>query len=404
MIKPIKLRLGGFFFVWIIVFIRSLFFAVCLLGAGTALAADTRQQLQQVEATLQEKKAAAERAARAVGNSTVDVKRIQEQLQQAAQDESEQQKALESLTAEKDDLQVKADAAKAELGITAKRQSAALGMMVRLSQLPVAAWWLTEGISLDQERRMLLLRGSAQGLGQQAEKLRQAIALADALQDKLLAKQEQLVTARGKLQERADLLNTMIAERQKMAREHRSEFSALQREMTELTSAASDLRVLLDKMAQKQQIQPSKQGKLAAAGKNVEPQEAASADNASLLPVSGLLMRGFGAHDAYGITSRGLTLSAKAGARVVAPMAGKVVFVGPFKGYGSIVILQHSSGLHSLLAGFGKIDLELGQKVLSGEPIGVVGAGKGSAAPEIYFELRRNGEPINPLTVKKQQT
>ncbi len=384
--------------------LRFVVLACLLLCAGVAQAGDTRKQLQEVEETLRAKKEAAERVARAAGNSANDVKLIQQQLQQAAKDEAEQQATLDHLTDEMEELRTKANAAKSTLKETAQRESAALGMMLRLAQLPAAIWWFYDGISLDQERRMMLLRSASQGLAGQADKLRQAIIAADALQKKLTEKQDQLTTAKDKLQERVALLNTMIAERQKMAREHREEFSSLQREVTQLASAASDLRVLLDKMAAKQQVKPVKQGKVPGGKDELLEAKDAGEDSASLLPVSGLVVRGFGARDTYGITSRGLTLNAKAGTRVVAPMAGKTVFVGPFKGYGTIVILQHAGGLHSLLAGFGKVDLELGQKVLAGEPIGIVGTGKGNAAPELYFELRRNGEPINPLTVKKQQS
>jgi len=372
--------------------------ALALLLAQPLWAADAHQQLQEVEQALQEKKAAAEKTARALGNSSTDVQKIQEQLQAAARDESQQQDTLEKITSDIEELRAKTAAARQALAMTARQESGALAMMLRLSQLPVAVWWLYDGISLDQERRMLLLRSAAVGLGAQAEHMRQELATADELQAKLEAKQEELINAKTKLQERADLLNAMIAERQKMTQEHRAEFAALQKEMTQLSSAATDLRGLLDKMARKPAVKPSKQAQ------PVETPDTAAATpvvaGGGLLPVSGVVVRGFGVRDTYGITSRGMTLAARPGGRIVAPLAGKAVFVGPFKGYGTIVILQHEGGLHSLLAGFGQVDIALGQKLLAGEPVGVVGAAKAKAAPEIYFELRRNGEPVNPLTIK----
>ncbi len=56
---------------------------------------------------------------------------------------------------------------------------------------------------------------------------------------------------------------------------------------------------------------------------------------------------------------------------------------------------------HSLLAGFGKIDVNIGQSVMAGEPIGSLKQ-RGDAA-ELYFELRRNGNPIDPLLVQTPQ-
>jgi septal ring factor EnvC (AmiA/AmiB activator) len=112
-------------------------------------------------------------------------------------------------------------------------------------------------------------------------------------------------------------------------------------------------------------------------------------------PVSGAVRKNFGDRDADGVTSEGMTFIAPSGAPVVAPLAGKVVFAGPFRGYGQIMILQHDNGYHSFLSGFGRIDAETGQEVAAGEPLGVLPV-KTGAKPELYFEWRRGGEPVDP--------
>jgi murein hydrolase activator len=71
------------------------------------------------------------------------------------------------------------------------------------------------------------------------------------------------------------------------------------------------------------------------------------------------------------------------------------MFAGPFRGYGLILIVEHPNGYHSLIAGLGRIDTAVGQHVLAGEPVGVMGSPT-DGNPELYFELRRNGQPINP--------
>jgi septal ring factor EnvC (AmiA/AmiB activator) len=116
----------------------------------------------------------------------------------------------------------------------------------------------------------------------------------------------------------------------------------------------------------------------------------------------------FGQTDTEGAVSKGLTIAAKAGAPVVAPLDGSVMFAGPFRGYGQILIVEHAHGYHSLIAGLGRIDTTVGRQVLAGEPVGVMGTPNGGA-PEgrpddgfgagplkLYFELRRNGQPVNP--------
>ena len=100
--------------------------------------------------------------------------------------------------------------------------------------------------------------------------------------------------------------------------------------------------------------------------------------------------------DAYGTTSKGLTIQTRQGAEIVAPYDGRVVYAGPFRGYGQILIIEHSEGYHSLLAGLSRIDAAAGQWVLAGEPVGAMGQQE-TGEPELYLELRRNGRPINPL-------
>ena len=95
-----------------------------------------------------------------------------------------------------------------------------------------------------------------------------------------------------------------------------------------------------------------------------------------------------------GLLAKGITITARAGAQVVAPFDGLVAFAGPFRGYGRLLIIEHSEGYHTLLAGFRHIDAVVGQRVLAGEPVGVM---VDQGTPTLYVELRRDGQSINPL-------
>jgi murein hydrolase activator len=352
----------------------------------------TPQQLRKTETELSEKENLATQLSRSLSSSRSEVTQLQQQLQAAAEQEQEQQRQTDALAQEMADLASKTAAARRALLETGQRGGGALAMMIRLSQLPPSLWWFYDGISLDQERRMLLLRGASRDLSDRAETLRRNLAAADALAAAYDDKKQQLAKAQADLEQRATELNAMISERQERARTQEGEHKALRQEMTKLASAARDMRGLLDRVA------PTAIEKLPAP-KNSLPKPPPAA--AALLPVAGIVAENFGTKDADGIISRGISITSQAGARIIAPFAGKAVFAGPFKGFGTIVILQHEGGLHSLLAGFGKVDLVLGQKVASGEPIGTVAEGKGKAAPEIYYELRKDGEPINPLGSRK---
>lgn len=111
-----------------------------------------------------------------------------------------------------------------------------------------------------------------------------------------------------------------------------------------------------------------------------------------ILPVTGRTLVGFGAPLDAGL-SQGLTLGPLAGAQVVAPASGRIAFAGPYRGYGQIVIIEHSGGWTSLVTGLAGKTVTVGEEVVLGSPIGVAGPSR----PSVSLELRRGGEPVNPL-------
>jgi septal ring factor EnvC (AmiA/AmiB activator) len=111
------------------------------------------------------------------------------------------------------------------------------------------------------------------------------------------------------------------------------------------------------------------------------------------MPARGTVEVRYGQRDSMGGTSKGLTVRTRDGAQVVAPYDGTIAFAGPFRGYGLLLIIEHTDGYHSLLAGMKRLDGRVGQTVRAGEPVGIMGDGE----PTLYMELRRDGRPINPL-------
>ena len=130
----------------------------------------------------------------------------------------------------------------------------------------------------------------------------------------------------------------------------------------------------------------------------------ASAKGALPLPVSGVKIRDFGSPDGLGGTEKGLWIASRAAAQVTAPCDGRVVYAGPFRSYGQLLILDAGGGYHVLLAGMERISVDLGQFVLTGEPVAVMGGGAQSAAaiaigsnqPVLYVEFRKDGTPVDP--------
>lgn len=114
-----------------------------------------------------------------------------------------------------------------------------------------------------------------------------------------------------------------------------------------------------------------------------------------IMPVSGRLVSGFGAQSPTGLTT-GVSLAPAGGAQVISPADGRVAFAGPYRGYGTIVIVEHSGGWTTLVTNLGRVTARVGDKVVQGSPLGVAGPGR----PVLTVELRRDGTPVNPLDVR----
>jgi len=120
------------------------------------------------------------------------------------------------------------------------------------------------------------------------------------------------------------------------------------------------------------------------------------------LPAQGRRVKRFGDADTGGSTLKGISLQTRDEARITAPADGWVVYAGEFRSYGQLLIINAGGGYHVLLAGMSRIDVSLGQFVLAGEPIAVMGNAAApspsddSSRPVLYVEFRKDGRPVDP--------
>jgi septal ring factor EnvC (AmiA/AmiB activator) len=122
------------------------------------------------------------------------------------------------------------------------------------------------------------------------------------------------------------------------------------------------------------------------------------------LPVNGVRIREFGVPDSLGGSEKGLSIATRPGALVTSPCDGWVVYAAAFRNYGQVLILNAGDGYHVVLAGMERISVNVGQFVLTGEPVAVMGSvaqvaatlTPGSSRPVLYVEFRKDGTPIDP--------
>jgi septal ring factor EnvC (AmiA/AmiB activator) len=123
------------------------------------------------------------------------------------------------------------------------------------------------------------------------------------------------------------------------------------------------------------------------------------------MPVSGAVVKNFGDPDGLGGQTQGMTVAAPPNATVANPADAWVAYAGPYRSYGQLLILNAGEGYYMVLAGMERIQVSVGQFVLAGEPVAVMGrasgrsagmAAIGAAEPVLYIEFRKNDTVIDP--------
>ncbi len=150
------------------------------------------------------------------------------------------------------------------------------------------------------------------------------------------------------------------------------------------------------------ELKPTKRVALASPGRMKPSVPFRKARGTVPLPVSGRTLTKFASDDGFGGKTKGLELQTRGNSQVTSPMDGWIVYSGPFRSYGQLLIINAGEGYHILLAGMNQIDVSLGQFVLKGEPIGIMGTSVADGKedepkrPVLYVEFRKDGRPIDP--------
>lgn len=111
-------------------------------------------------------------------------------------------------------------------------------------------------------------------------------------------------------------------------------------------------------------------------------------------PTQGRITSGY--RNGRGVHRNGLVIATDEGSPVTAVHAGRVVFTDWMRGFGNMLIIDHGDGVMTLHAHLQHFAVDVGQPVQRGHTLGAVGTTGGQASPGLYFEVRRNGKPINP--------
>lgn len=275
----------------------------------------------------------------------------------------------------------------------------------KLARRPLALGVLRPGSLQDTVHLRAVLASTLPEVRRRTAALRGEIARAKAIEGEARGALAELRTSEADLADRRRRL-AMIESRQRLASRAASGAAAREAERAlALAEEARDLDGLIGELDAAGTLRrelaalpgpllrPARPEASEVVSSGMPDPPAARPAGAFQLPVTGRTVTGFGAAAAGGVPSAGLVLAPVGGAQVVAPGAGRVAFAGPFRGFDRIAIIEHPGGFTSLVTGLARVDVRVGDELLAGSPLGVAGAGR----PLVGFELRRGGEPVNPV-------
>jgi len=326
--------------------------------------------------------------------------------------------ALAAASARVAELERRRQAAEQRLAARAADLGPLLPLIVRLSLYPAETVLAVPRPPEQAVRGVLVLRGLAGRLEQEAAAMRDEQAEVASLQRELdealpglTAAQEDQARQAAALDAEIDGMRALRAAAEdaasdaaRQAAAHAAEADGLRAAIARIDAErqAAEARARADRAAAAQRRQAAaeaaarqRQEALARpAGPGVgEPRGQLTA------PVAGSVVRAFGDSTEAG-PANGVSYQAPPAARVVSPCGGRVVFAAPFRSFGLLMIVDCGGGYHFVLSGLFRLDAEVGQRVEAGGPVGVMPSwdprSPGSQRPLLYLELRRDGMPINP--------
>ena len=313
-----------------------------------------------------------------------------------------------------------ADEARVRQSLDARRATIAevLAVMQRMGLHPPPALMVSPEDALQSVRSAMLLGSVLPQMRERMEALARDLGELVRLRKKIAAERDNLKTEIASIETDRTRLAALVGERQKQMAEREASLAGERARAVDLVRQADSLQDLIAKLeagldkdsrAARQAARPDA-GSTPGRELGRDPGRLAPSVNfASLkrqvqLPVNGVKIRDFGTPDSSGNAERGLSIATRAGAQVTAPADAWVVYAGPFRSYGQLLILNAGGGYHLLFAGMERISVDLGQFVLAGEPVALMGSGShiaailatGSSQPVLYIEFRKDGAPIDP--------
>lgn len=404
----------------------------CALAAGPIAAETPKPTLDDVHQRDQELE-----SLRAEQKKALDAqKKLQEEIDAISEDRRKLNQALIETAADIRSVETRTAAAEGRLGQLTESETGirkaldarrgviveVLAALQRIGRRPPPAMLLKPEDALESVRAAMLLGAVVPEMRTEAESLAGELSDLVRVRGEAAAERDRLGRDLAALANQKMRMSMLIDQRQKRQGEAEKELDGERQQAVGLSRQAETLKDLIGKL--ERDLDPATRAqRTAEIGRTLGDTRAdlaalkdpgrlspavafASAKHMLPIPVNGVKSRDFGSPDGSGGNEKGISIVTRSGAQVTAPCDGWVVYAAPYRSYGKLLILNAGGGYHVVLAGMDRISVEIGQFVLTGEPVAVMGsgpqiasslvAGVGASQPVLYIEFRKDGSPVDP--------
>jgi septal ring factor EnvC (AmiA/AmiB activator) len=352
-----------------------------------------QQDARQTEAELKEVRKEIERVRRQVSRDQVERNKLARELREAEMSASAVRETLERVRSERTELAARrstlADEKKQQETEMAKERASLAGQL-RAAYL----------IGREEPLKLLLNQKDPARAGrmfayygyfgraraEQIERISAAMQRIDELDAQMAEADRQLASLESERRDELDRLEGARAKRGKVLASLNAETRTRAQNLERLKKQQSGLESLLRELKRAMERLPS-----------IDSGDAFARLRGKLAwPVAGRVVARFGEQRAGGMKWDGVLVATERGAAVKAVSNGRVVYADWLPGLGLLAIVDHGEGYLSLYGHNDRLYKGVGERVAAGDPIAAAGDSGGRSRPELYFEIRKGGRPVDP--------
>lgn len=391
-------------------YVRLIVLGLMISCVGVAYAAPTQDDLRRIEEQLRKERKTQQEAERKSSELAGEIKNVQKQMVRSAKAVQEKEDLLAKLQTQLEDLQKQETELKTNLALSDKQMVEVVTALQTLALRPDEVVLLEPQSPIMHLRSRMMLNYALPVVKTMNEQFLKDLSKLSETKSKIEEQANRVKTTQAQLNERATQMNKLIRQKALLQAQYDATHRQSKKRVVSLANQAKDLKELLDKLEIEKKRRAAEQArqKAEAAKKQKQNQyeETPAPKPVSRLPkgsfkkakgslsypVRGRIVEKFNDITSAGLHAKGITIETRGGSTVTNPYNGVVLFSGPFKSYGQLLIVDNGDDYLTLLAGMENINVSEGQEILAGEPVGRLKSGTG----RLYMEIRQGGQAINP--------